>query len=57
MPEHPAGSPTGLPRLEPLKTVQAGALDVAYYEAGPGDSAVVVLLLHGYPMTSTATST
>ncbi len=37
-----------LPRLEPLKTVRAGVLDVAYYEAGPGDGDAV-LLLHGYP--------
>src|SRR5215467_11413873 len=37
-----------LPRLEPLKKVRAGVLDVAYYEAGPGDGDAV-LLLHGYP--------
>jgi alpha/beta hydrolase fold len=37
-----------LGRLEPLRTVRAGVLDIAYYEAGPagGD---VALLLHGYP--------
>jgi len=35
-------------RLEPLRHIVAGVLDVAYYEAGPADGAVVILL-HGFP--------
>jgi pimeloyl-ACP methyl ester carboxylesterase len=35
-------------RLEPLRHVDAGALDIAYYEAGPADGPVV-MLLHGFP--------
>ncbi len=35
-------------RLEPLRHVDAGVLDVAYYEAGPVDGPVV-MLLHGFP--------
>jgi pimeloyl-ACP methyl ester carboxylesterase len=34
--------------LEPLKTIRAGVLDVAYYESGPADGTPVVLL-HGFP--------
>lgn len=34
--------------LEPLKTIQAGVLDVAYFECGPADGTPVVLL-HGFP--------
>ncbi len=37
-----------LPRLEPLRHVSAGVLDVAYHEAGPADG-TPVLLLHGFP--------
>lgn len=35
-------------RLEPLRHVDAGVLDVAYYEAGPAEGPVV-MLLHGFP--------
>lgn len=35
-------------RLEPLRHVKAGVLDIAYYEAGPADGPVA-MLLHGYP--------
>jgi pimeloyl-ACP methyl ester carboxylesterase len=37
-----------LPRLEPLRHVRAHPLEVAYFEAGPADGEVV-LLLHGFP--------
>jgi pimeloyl-ACP methyl ester carboxylesterase len=49
-----AGQTTALPRapssrrLEPLRHVEAGVLDIAYYEEGPADGPVV-LLLHGFP--------
>src|SRR3979411_1588439 len=36
------------PRLEPLRYVDAGVLNIAYYEAGPADGPVV-MLLHGFP--------
>jgi pimeloyl-ACP methyl ester carboxylesterase len=36
------------PRLEPLRHVRTDALDVAYFEAGPSEGEVV-LLLHGFP--------
>jgi pimeloyl-ACP methyl ester carboxylesterase len=35
-------------RLEPLRHVEAGVLDVAFYEAGPKDGPVAILL-HGFP--------
>jgi pimeloyl-ACP methyl ester carboxylesterase len=35
-------------RLEPLRQVEAGVLDIAYHEAGPLEGPVVVLL-HGFP--------
>lgn len=39
---------TGPPRLEPLRYVNTTRLQVAYYEDGPADGRVV-LLLHGWP--------
>ena len=48
MPEHiPARASSSL-RLEPLRHVDAGVLNVAYYEQGPADG-LVVMLLHGFP--------
>lgn len=35
-------------RLEPLRTIRAGVLDIAYFEAGPADGPPV-LLMHGFP--------
>ncbi len=35
-------------RLEPLRHVDAGVLNIAYHEAGPADGPVV-MLLHGFP--------
>src|SRR6266436_5942910 len=47
--ENPGAVVSGaLPRLEPLRYVRTDALEVAYFEAGPGDGEVV-LLLHGFP--------
>lgn len=42
-------SRTSLPkRLEPLKSIDAGVLNVGYFETGPANGAPV-LLLHGWP--------
>jgi pimeloyl-ACP methyl ester carboxylesterase len=38
----------GILRLEPLRSIDAGALNISYYEAGPADGPAVVLL-HGFP--------
>src|SRR6185437_6895401 len=35
-------------RLEPLRQIEAGVLDIAYCETGPADGAVV-MLMHGFP--------
>src|SRR6201991_668547 len=35
-------------RLEPLRHVDAGVLNIAYYEAGPADGPVA-MLMHGFP--------
>ena len=49
-----AGQPTAFMRapssrrLEPLRHVDAGVLNIAYYEEGPADGPVAVLL-HGFP--------
>jgi pimeloyl-ACP methyl ester carboxylesterase len=43
----PARAPSSK-RLEPLRHVDAGVLDIAYYEEGPADGPVV-MLLHGFP--------
>ena len=37
-----------LRRLEPLRRVDAGVLNIAYYEAGPADGPAV-MLMHGFP--------
>lgn len=39
---------TELERLEPLRQINAGVLDVTYHEAGPADGQPVILL-HGFP--------
>jgi pimeloyl-ACP methyl ester carboxylesterase len=49
--ERPAVSAPHAPsskRLEPLKQVDAGVLNIAYYEAGRADGSVV-MLMHGFP--------
>ncbi len=35
-------------RLEPLRHIDAGVLNIAYHEAGPADGPVV-MLMHGFP--------
>jgi pimeloyl-ACP methyl ester carboxylesterase len=47
-PVPPSGAGASPQRLEPLRHVVAGVLNIAYYEAGPADGPVV-LLLHGFP--------
>ena len=44
---NPARAPSSK-RLEPLRNIDAGVLNIAYYEAGPADGPVVVLM-HGFP--------
>ena len=46
-PALPARAPSST-RLEPLRHVDAGVLKIAYYEAGPADGPVAILL-HGFP--------
>jgi pimeloyl-ACP methyl ester carboxylesterase len=44
-------APTRAPssrRLEPLRSIDAGVLNIAYYEAGPADGPAV-MLMHGFP--------
>jgi hypothetical protein len=43
-----AGASSPLNRLEPLKNINAGVLDTAYYETGPADGSVAILM-HGFP--------
>jgi pimeloyl-ACP methyl ester carboxylesterase len=43
----PARAPSSQ-RLEPLHNVDAGVLNIAYYEAGPAEGPVV-MLMHGFP--------
>lgn len=35
-------------RMEPLRKIEAGVLEIAYYETGPADGPPV-LLMHGFP--------
>ena len=44
--ERPSGPSSR--RMEPLKHVDAGVLNIAYHEAGPADGPVAILL-HGFP--------
>jgi pimeloyl-ACP methyl ester carboxylesterase len=47
-PAAPASRAPSSKRLEPLRHVDAGVLNIAYYEAGPADG-LAVLLMHGFP--------
>src|SRR5580698_7392618 len=47
MDSKPARAPS-TKRLEPLRHVDAGVLNIAYYEDGPSDGPVV-MLTHGFP--------
>ena len=47
VPGQPVSSSAAI-SMGPIRQVHAGALDIGYYEAGPSDGQVV-LLLHGYP--------
>ena len=44
---NPARAPSSK-RLEPLRNIDAGVLNIAYHEAGPADGPVV-MLMHGFP--------
>ncbi|KAL7940948.1 Alpha/Beta hydrolase protein [Trichoderma barbatum] len=44
----PNATTASLPRLEPIKHVKTDVLQIAYYEEGPKDGEVVILL-HGWP--------
>jgi pimeloyl-ACP methyl ester carboxylesterase len=46
-PARPAPAPSSR-RMEPLKHVHASLLNIAYYEEGPADGPVAILL-HGFP--------
>ena len=50
MSEQPISGPRApsTKRLEPLRHVDAGVLNIAYHEAGPADGPVV-MLMHGFP--------
>jgi pimeloyl-ACP methyl ester carboxylesterase len=50
MSEQPISGPRApsTKRLEPLRHIDADVLDIAYYEAGPTDGPVV-MLMHGFP--------
>jgi pimeloyl-ACP methyl ester carboxylesterase len=48
MPENIPARASSSHRLEPLRQVDAGVLNIAYYEEGPADGPVV-MLLHGFP--------
>ncbi|MGH6702478.1 MAG: alpha/beta fold hydrolase, partial [Bradyrhizobium sp.] len=47
-PGAPAPRAASAQRLEPLRQIEAGVLDIAYYETGPADGPVV-MLMHGFP--------
>ncbi len=44
----PTASPNNAVPLAPIRQIKAGVLDIGYYEAGPANGPVV-LLLHGWP--------